>query len=887
MKEYKFSVVVPIYNVEKYLEETIQSVVQQTIGFKQNIQLILVNDGSKDNSEKICLKYKEKYPENVIYVKQKNSGVSSARNNGMEYIKGKYVNFLDGDDKWKLDAFEKAWDFFEKYYDEIDLLACRMKFFEARNDYHILDYKFEESKVVNIFEDYDYIHLHITSSIIKSAIVKNFKFNSKIKYGEDANFVNEIILEKAKYGVLNSTEHLYRKRNDDSSAVQNKEKNINWYTTTIEYVYKNLMELSKKKYGRILPYVQFIIMYDIQWRIKKPIPSIIPNEIKEKYIKEIKSLLKNIEDYIITGQKIMKAEYKIYALNLKYEKNIIKELEYEKGKLCFNNIPVYKIYRNKAIVRVNNLQIKEDKMCVEGEISTPLLDSQFDIYIGLNGKKKALLKLAEGKKSLYSEQEYSFIEEKVLNIYTFNVEISLKNVKKINFIFTYNNETDNEIGIRFGKFSGLFERKGDYKICGKYLLKHIKRNIVIKRNSFLNRAKWEIKYLKRLIVNERKYYVVGLRFLYFLTKPFNKKQIWLISDREEKANDNGEHFFKYVCKQNNKKIKPYFILRKDSEDYERIKKIGKVVDPKSLKYKLLFLKASKIISSQANDNVINAFEKDQIYFRSLSNFKFVFLQHGIIKDDLSKWLKKRDKNISVFITSAKPEYKSILEGNYYYTKDEVKLTGLPRYDGLIDKSEKSILILPTQRRKLVEWNTEDKYGKTYNPYFKQSEFFKFYNSLINDKRLLESLKKHGYKLKFGLHPLLLKQSEDFTKNEMVEILGKNIDYQKEFNENAIMVTDYSSVAFDFSYMRKPTIFAQFDKNTFYEGQVYEKGYFNYEADAFGPVCYDYDSTINEIIKCVENDGEINKTYLERIDNFYEFHDRENCKRIYKIIINLT
>ena len=70
--KYKFSVVMPVYNVEQYLEEAIESVINQTIGFKENIQLILVNDGSPDNSEAICLKYEKQFPDNIIYIKQKN-----------------------------------------------------------------------------------------------------------------------------------------------------------------------------------------------------------------------------------------------------------------------------------------------------------------------------------------------------------------------------------------------------------------------------------------------------------------------------------------------------------------------------------------------------------------------------------------------------------------------------------------------------------------------------------------------------------------------------------------------------------------------------------------------------------------------------------------------
>ena len=94
-KKYKFSVIIPIYNVENYLEETIDSVINQTIGFNDNIQLILINDGSPDSSEEICERYKKEYPNNIIYLKQENSGVSVARNKGLELATGEIINFLD------------------------------------------------------------------------------------------------------------------------------------------------------------------------------------------------------------------------------------------------------------------------------------------------------------------------------------------------------------------------------------------------------------------------------------------------------------------------------------------------------------------------------------------------------------------------------------------------------------------------------------------------------------------------------------------------------------------------------------------------------------------------------------------------------------------------
>ena len=113
--KYKFSVVIPVYNVAGYLAETLDSVIGQSIGFEKNIQIILVNDGSPDDSEKICLAYAEKYPDNILYLKQENKGVSAARNYGCDYVEGKYVNFLDSDDKWTEGSFQAVYDFFEKH----------------------------------------------------------------------------------------------------------------------------------------------------------------------------------------------------------------------------------------------------------------------------------------------------------------------------------------------------------------------------------------------------------------------------------------------------------------------------------------------------------------------------------------------------------------------------------------------------------------------------------------------------------------------------------------------------------------------------------------------------------------------------------------------------
>lgn len=882
--KYKFSVIMPIYNVEKYLEDAIKSVINQTINFEKNIQLILVNDGSEDDSYKICELYKAKYPNNIIYIEQENAGVSVARNTGLKYVEGKYVNFLDSDDKWNLDVFEKVWDYFEKKQEEIDIVACKIKFFEATEHEHALDYKFKKTMIVNIFEKYTFIQLSSASAFFKSEIFEKEKFNSDLRYAEDAELITRILFYKGKYGVLSEAVYLYRRRNDGSSAVQSRANDLKWYNESMENLYKKLIDLSIEKYGKVISYIQYLIMYEFQWRIKgAPLSKKLSEKEKEKYILYIIEILQYIEDYIIFEQKNIYVEHKLYILSLKYGRDIRYDLNYRKGSLYFNNLEIYKIKNRNKILKIDILEINKGILHLEGKVSTPLLKECYRVYINKNSEKE-LLPIEEGKKSLYGKNNFSLERKKLIYYNTFKLDIPLKGLKKLSFEFQYKDEPCNKLALSWGNYSKISGENNSYYAKGKYLIYYNNKKICVRKNKRKIRILYELRYDYALIKN-RKSNICFIRWLYFLRKKINKKEIWLISDRVDKANDNSEHFFKYVKNLKVKNIKPCFLINGDSVDYKRMKKIGTTIKYNSLKHKIYFLMASKVISSQADKQVISICGKDEKYLKDLMNFDFIFLQHGIIKDDLSKWLKKFDKNIKIFVTSGILEYQSIVNGDYYYTEKEVKLTGLPRYDGLIklkNKQEKKVLIIPTWRWKLK--NNADENGYITN--FKNTEYFQFYNKLINDERILNTLQQYGYKCKFCLHPSFANQYVDFHQNAQVEINHGFVDYQKEFTTSSLLVTDFSSVFFDFAYLKKTVIYTQFDRDTFFENQIYDQGYFDYKKDGFGPVYYDYETTVQGIIDAIRNNCQIEQKYLERIENFYKFFDDNNCKRVYEEIIKL-
>ena len=106
----KISIIIPVYNSEKYINRCIDSVLKQTM--INDIEILLINDGSKDNSLNILNEYKEIYPDVIKVINQQNIGVSRTRNNGIKLSNGKYIMFIDNDD-W----IEE--DYVEKYYNEI------------------------------------------------------------------------------------------------------------------------------------------------------------------------------------------------------------------------------------------------------------------------------------------------------------------------------------------------------------------------------------------------------------------------------------------------------------------------------------------------------------------------------------------------------------------------------------------------------------------------------------------------------------------------------------------------------------------------------------------------------------------------------------------------
>jgi CDP-glycerol glycerophosphotransferase (TagB/SpsB family) len=480
----------------------------------------------------------------------------------------------------------------------------------------------------------------------------------------------------------------------------------------------------------------------------------------------------------------------------------------------------------------------------------------------------------------YKHTDIYSLEQRILKGYRFKIEIPVSKPDIISFAAKTDN-TDIDISYYFGK--GLESR---YVVNKKEnsILRFVQSKIFVEKYNISKHVNYELKYFKKLF-KRKEIKVIGVRVLYYLFKIFKFRELWLIIERPIAGGDNAQAFFEYAVQQKDG-INKVFVISKKSKDYQTIKDIGKVVDWKSVRHLIYILLADKLISSHADAFIINPYGRWGKYVSDLYTYDYIFLQHGITQNDLSSWLNKLDKNIRLFITSAKPEYRSIIDGDYLYSKNEVTLTGFPRYDKLENNPKKRILIMPTWRSFLTPKGNNLGVRGTI-PNFTESTFYQFYNGLITNERLLKKVRDLGYKIKFCLHPAMISEAETFRDSKYVEVSKDICNYSKEFSEGSLLVTDYSSVAFDFAYLRKPVIYSQFDYKEAFSNHIYEKGYFDYKHDGFGPVCEDLDSTVDNIIKILDSDCRLEKEYRDRIDRFFEYNDRNNCKRVYKSIKSLN
>ncbi len=299
----KISVIVAVYNIEKYLEECLTSLQNQTYS---NYEILVVNDGSTDNSEKIIKSFLKN--KKFKYLKKENGGLSSARNFGLEHATGKYIAFIDGDDYIEATYLEKLYNTLSDEY--VDISICAFE----RNYSNKTNYNSVRAGDVMTFR-----YPAAWNKLYKKSLIDKYKLRFPVSlWYEDLSFTTKALLV-GNFSITN--DYLYHYRQNDSSITHTYDDRIFQIYPIVEDVVK--FAKKEKLYEKFFTELEFMHIYHIL------VGTIYRISFHKKF--SIKNI-KEIYDYVfLKYPKWYKNEYikdlpfyfKVYLKALKYHLNII------------------------------------------------------------------------------------------------------------------------------------------------------------------------------------------------------------------------------------------------------------------------------------------------------------------------------------------------------------------------------------------------------------------------------------------------------------------------------------------------------------------------------------------------------------------------------------
>jgi len=358
----------------------------------------------------------------------------------------------------------------------------------------------------------------------------------------------------------------------------------------------------------------------------------------------------------------------------------------------------------------------------------------------------------------------------------------------------------------------------------------------------------------------------------------DREPIWLIADRGIVAGDNGYRFFLYM-KHIHSHVKTYFILSKSAPEWNLLENYNESrLEYRSLRHCIYLWRATYLVSTHIQGYF--PFVGLGLWVKSISPFyrrkKHIFIQHGVSKD-YSPFLEYANTGVDLVTCAVKPEYDFFID-TYHYPKNSVALTGMCRYDQLVDSSynRRQILLVPTWREYIY---------KSKN--FEMTDYYKCFSSLLMSERLSLLLEQNDWRLVFYPHHEMQRYLDAFINlhlSDRIHVAAESeCDLSIHFKESNIMITDYSSVYFDFAYLQKPVLLYQFDREQF-QSNHYNQGWLDYDH-CFGPVCKTEAVLLDELEKLLKNGQHPDRVYEQYAANLFSFRDQQNSERTYRAIIN--
>lgn len=906
---FEMAVVVPCYNVAAYLDDCLGSIAAQE-GFAAT-QVILVDDGATDETPRILDDFARLYA-NVTVVHQPNGGLGNARNNGLDRVTAPYVTFLDSDDILGEQALslmlQAAWR------DGSEVVIGDLVNFPDRPYGPWKQYFGKGDRRIDDFADVP--DLIFSGSACNKVFSTGLLRRLGVRFGEGVHFEDSWVtlpsmLRANAISIVDRPVYYYRGRPDGSSIMDSLwSKPANYrdhlrlnhflldYTATERSDIRRMFQrYATRTYKGFLCNARNVMG---RTQLEEIFPGIsrhyaqIPDEVILEYA---------------TNPAQQLDHYAAKSGNFELFRDPAPVLEQAPLVLEIDDDGFHRSYaggaRNTRAARVNDpnvvvesVRTRGDVLVVEGclafpgmDISGPMRNPLEFVYQTANAKISVPLRQV-ARRDLWNTRNgrdlyagwYAEIPLADLVSGGFGVGDFRLRVHRVDGSRQRNVVMKARLPLHRLKGPGRIGRHPYMLTIGGQDALHLRlvdRKIRHRARHALWRTSREIRILKTRNPGWR------MRLAYWLTYPFlNSREIWLIGERTDTAQDNSYHFFTWM-RTHRKRRRAYYVIDGKAADYAKVARYGRVIKLGSFKHRMYLLHATKLIGSYDSESYLvpEGYRKVLFLHRfgELLKYQRVFLQHGISYNDVTSGVDQRITGYDLIVATGRQEREYLaLEAGF---GERAVLAGLPRFDALRrePRQRPRILLMPTWR----QWIVTASYKKSTGPAktaFTQSEYFRFYRSLLSDRRLIDALERFGVDLEFFPHyeirPYLHNFRIEAAAIEVADPKTRNV--QEAMKECSLMVTDYSSVFFDVAYMGIPLVHVPFDEEDFY-GRHYKRGYFNLSQDGFGPVCRTVDQAVDEIIAAMARQFTVESPYRERVEHFFAHRGDGNCERVYRAI----
>jgi glycosyltransferase involved in cell wall biosynthesis len=840
----RFSIVTAVYDVERFLEAFIASIEAQTFP-ADRFEVVAVDDGSTDRTPELLAAWAERRPGLVRVVTQDNRGQSAARNLGLEHARGEWVTFADPDDLVE-PAYLAEVDRFLTEHPETGMVACNLLILQDATgeleDTHPLKHRFRGPARLRDLDDHPgFFFVSAPVAFFRRDLVeaRALRFDPEVRPNfEDGHFAARYLLalDRPLVGFVPGARYHYRKRSDVSSTLAQSKAGPERYTRVLRHGYLDLLRRASEGGARPVPqWLQNVILYELSWILSVQHQA-AGLAARPDVVDEFEALMAELLDYLDPA--------------------------------VIDGTPVARLKRLYREILLHAW--RPEPWCQEFALLTRFDEDQDLVQVVYRYTRRA-----PAEEILSDGVPVVAPHAKVRDYQVFGRTVIFERILWL--------PAGGPLRIRLDGRDVALEldqpRRTTYVANPAAIRRRLGHVGPREKRTVAEEAPTRPTLVERLAGSRRARERYG--------------DAWLLMDRLHDADDNGQRLFEYL-RAERPEIDAWFTVKKGTPAWTALRKrFGRrVVAHGSLRWKVLALNARHLLSSHADLPVIAPRELEELSVRP--RWRYTFLQHGVIKDDLSTWLNV--KPIDLFVTSTNDEYHSIVDDHtgYVFTTREAILTGLPRFDRLRDLGQRVaqedrtlVLVAPTWR----SWLTGDmdvvSQLREVAPQALDSEFMRHWLAVLTSPRLREAAERHGAVIGFLPHPNLQPLLRRLALPDWVRPLTfEDNDVQELFARARVLVTDYSSMAFNTAYLDRPVVYFQFDRDRVLGGEhVGSRGYFDYERDGYGPVVLEPEAAVDALVEALSKG--LAPEYQRRIEEAFPDRDGRCCERVTEAVLAST